>query len=89
MNVRPWKSTAYELLAAYALAPNSLNLSVNYEVVEGETKVLHGLTVKVSSTIEYNFTSNFVGYTGYQFDLNDETGYKSDDKWTLGARYYL
>ncbi|CDU13066.1 outer membrane protein N [Vibrio coralliirubri] len=85
------ESNAYELLAAYALA-NSLNLSVNYEVVEGE--VLKGGTTttareELALQAEYNFTSNFVGYTGYQFDLNDETGYKSDDKWTLGARYYL
>ncbi|WP_454441079.1 porin [Vibrio bathopelagicus] len=91
MNVGLEESTAYELLAAYALA-NSLNLSVNYEVVEGEaTKGAATQTDREELALqaEYNFTSNFVGYTGYQFDLNDETGYKSDDKWTLGARYYL
>ena len=38
---------------------------------------------------EYNFTSKFVGYAGYQFDLNNEEGHTQDDKWALGARYYL
>jgi predicted porin len=85
------ESTAYELLAAYGLS-NSLNLSVNYEVVEGElTKGATTETAREELALqaEYNFTSNIVGYTAYQFDLNSESGYKSDDKWTIGARYYL
>jgi predicted porin len=91
MNVGLEESDAYELLAAYALA-NSLNLSVNYEVVEGEaTKGAATQTDREELALqaEYNFTSNVVGYTGYQFDLNDADNRKTDDKWTIGARFYL
>mgnify|MGYP006235928385 FL=1 len=91
MNVGLEESTAYELLAAYALA-NSLNLSINYEVVEGEaTKGAATQTDREELALqaEYNFTNNVVGYTGYQFDLNDSNNRKTDDMWTIGARYYL
>lgn len=83
------ETTAVELLAAYALS-NSLNLSVNYEAVEDEK-----LNATVFSTTavqaEYNFTSQFVGFAGYQFDLQGSGIYKdkADDQWLLGARYYL
>lgn len=83
------ETTAVELLAAYALS-NSLNLSVNYEAVEDEK-----LNATVFSTTavqaEYNFTSQFVGFAGYQFDLQGSGVYKdkADDQWLLGARYYL
>ncbi|UTT86758.1 porin [Vibrio pelagius] len=85
------ESTAYELLAAYGLS-NSLNLSVNYEVVEGElTKGAATETAREELALqaEYNFTSNVVGYVAYQFDLNSESAHTSDDAWTIGARYYL
>ena len=91
MNAGLEESTAYELLAAYGLS-NSLNLSVNYETVEGEaTKGAATETSREELALqaEYNFTKNIVGYTAYQFDLKSETGYESDDKWTIGARYYL
>ncbi|WP_295895290.1 porin [uncultured Vibrio sp.] len=85
------ESNGYEAIAAYALA-NSLNFSVNYEMVEGE--VFKGASTstereEMAFQVEYNFASNIVGYTGYQFDLKSEDGYKSDDKWTIGARFYL
>ena len=85
------ESDAYEALLAYAL-PSSLNLSINYEMVEG--KVNSGDKTKTAREemavqAEYNFTSKFVGYAGYQFDLNNEEGHTQDDKWALGARYYL
>ncbi|MCQ6508138.1 porin, partial [Vibrio parahaemolyticus] len=38
---------------------------------------------------EYNFTPKFVVYSGYQFELNDANDRKTDDKWALGALYYL
>ncbi|MBW3695563.1 porin [Vibrio sp. T187] len=85
------ESTNYELLAAYAL-PNSLNLIMNYEMVEGkENKGDAKATAREELALqaEYNFTAKFVGYTGYQFDLNDADGNETDDKWTLGARYYF
>ncbi len=85
------ESDAYEALLAYAL-PISLNLSINYEMVEG--KVRSGAKTETAREemavqAEYNFTSKFVGYAGYQFDLNDANDRKTDDKWALGARYYL
>ena len=85
------ESDAYEALLAYAL-PSSLNLSINYEMVEG--KVRSGAKTETAREemavqAEYNFTSKFVGYAGYQFDLNDAEGRETDDKWALGARYYL
>ncbi|MGR5260254.1 porin [Vibrio astriarenae] len=85
---------AYELLAAYAL-PNSLNFSINYETVEnkynGDTKETE--REELALQVEYNFASNIVGYTGYQFDLNDDKSgqysSKTNDQWTIGARFYL
>ncbi|MCC4783571.1 porin [Vibrio splendidus] len=83
------ESVAVELLASYALS-NSLNLSVNYEAVEDDKK---SETVYSTTALqaEYNFTSQFVGFAGYQFDLQGSGVYKSsaEDKWLLGARYYL
>jgi predicted porin len=83
------ESTGYEFLASYALA-NSLNLSVNYEAVEDDK---NSETVYSTSALqaEYNFTSQFVGFAGYQFDLQGSGVYKekADDQWLLGARYYL
>lgn len=80
-------SSAYEALVAYAL-DNSLNLSLNYEsVVDNDASK----TVYSTSAIqaEYNFTKKFVGFTGYQFDLGNDYDNKEDNKWMLGARYYL
>ncbi|CAE6929965.1 COG3203 Outer membrane protein (porin) [Vibrio sp. B1REV9] len=84
-------SDVYEALVAYAL-PSSLNLSVNYEKVEGKaTKASSTGTARDQMALqaEYNFTSKFVGFAGYQFDLNDANNRKTDDKWAFGARYYL
>lgn len=83
------ETTAVELLAAYALS-NSLNLSVNYEAVEDE-KLNETVFSTTALQAEYNFTSQFVGFAGYQFDLQGSGIYKAkaDDQWLLGARYYL
>ncbi|MGR5454083.1 porin [Vibrio alfacsensis] len=84
-------SDTYEALVAYAL-PSSLNLSLNYEMVEGKaTKASSTETAREQMAVqaEYNFTSKFVGFAGYQFDLNDANNRKTDDKWAFGARYYL
>lgn len=77
---------AYELIAAYAL-PNSLNLSINYENVESEdsnTKATTTTREEMALQAEYNFTSNVVGFGGYQFDLEGD-----DDRFMIGARVYL
>ncbi|MEZ8018860.1 porin [Vibrio splendidus] len=83
------ETTAVELLAAYALS-NSLNLSVNYEAVEDD-KLSDTVFATTALQAEYNFTSQFVGFAGYQFDLQGSGVYKdkADDQWLLGARYYL
>ncbi|MEZ8284153.1 porin [Vibrio splendidus] len=83
------ETTAVELLAAYALS-NSLNLSVNYEAVEDD-KLSDTVFATTALQAEYNFTSQFVGFAGYQFDLQGSGMYKdkADDQWLLGARYYL
>lgn len=83
------ESTAIELLASYALS-NSLNLSVNYEAVEDD-KLSDTVFATTALQAEYNFTSQFVGFAGYQFDLQGSGVYKekADDQWLLGARYYL
>ncbi len=82
-------SCSYELLASYALS-NSLNLSVNYEAVEDD-KMSETVFATTALQAEYNFTSQFVGFAGYQFDLQGSGVYKekADDQWLLGARYYL
>ncbi|MGC9491482.1 porin [Vibrio genomosp. F10] len=90
-NVMQEELDSYELIAAYALA-NSLNFSINYETVEAKdtvTNVKDTDREEMALQAEYNFASNIVGYTGYQFDLKSEDGYKSDDKWVIGARFYL
>ncbi|GAL11879.1 outer membrane protein N non-specific porin [Vibrio astriarenae] len=76
---------AYELIAAYALA-NSLNLSINYETVESQDKNASKETDREEMALqaEYNFTSNVVGFGGYQFDLEGD-----DDRFMIGARVYL
>ncbi|CAM4162232.1 porin [Vibrio agarivorans] len=85
---------AYELLAAYAL-PNSLNFSINYETVEVQDKGYSKETEReeLALQVEYNFAPNIVGFTGYQFDLNDDKSgqysSKTNDQWTIGARFYL
>ncbi len=76
------ESTVSEFLVAYAFA-NSLNVSVNYENVE-DTKENNTERSESAIQAEYNFTNKFVGFTGYQFDLEGD-----DNKWMLGARYYL
>ncbi|CAK3129166.1 Porin [Vibrio crassostreae] len=83
------ESVAIELLASYALS-NSLNLSINYEAVEDE-KLNETVYSTTALQAEYNFTSQFVGFAGYQFDLQGSGLYKNDadDQWLLGARYYL
>ncbi|WP_299692201.1 porin [uncultured Vibrio sp.] len=83
------ESTGYEALVSYALA-NSLNLSINYEAVADE-KLNETVYSTTALQAEYNFTPQFVGFVGYQFDLQGSGEYKekADDQWLLGARYYL
>lgn len=79
--------SAYEALVAYAL-DNSLNLSLNYEsVVDNDASKTVYSTTAIQA--EYNFTDKFVGFTGYQLDLGNDYNETEDNKWMLGARYYL
>ncbi|MFS1463942.1 hypothetical protein BCT35_15970 [Vibrio lentus] len=90
------ESDAYEAIAAYAL-DNSLNFVLNYEMVEGKEEkgdATRTAREELAMQVEYNFTPKFVGYTGYQFDLNDDKDFSgvkrdTDNKWTIGGRYYL
>ena len=85
------ESTAYEGLVSYAFE-NSLNLIMNYEKVEGkETKTSEKDVTREQLAVqaEYNFTPKFITYTAYQFDLNDKNKRETDNKWLIGARYYL
>ncbi|MFI3276389.1 porin [Vibrio sp.] len=85
------EADSYEVIAAYAL-PSSLNFSINYETVEEKYKTTGAKSTdreELALQVEYNFASNIVGYTGYQFDLNDADGNKTDDAWVIGARFYL
>ncbi|MDG3086333.1 porin [Vibrio hannami] len=81
------ESTATEFVVAYAFS-NSLNLSANYERVEDD-KLNDTIRKESAIQAEYKFTPKFVGFSGYQFDLNDKKGRKKDDMWKLGVRYYL
>ncbi|GAD78469.1 porin [Vibrio ezurae] len=84
-------SNGIEFIAAYAFA-NSLNLSINYEAVESNDKKVVDGTVysQMAFQAEYNFTPTFVGFAGYQVDLgSDIDGYKENDMWNIGVRYYL
>jgi len=87
MNLGLEESVAIEGLLAYAL-PNSLNLSVNYESVEDD-KNNNTIFSQMALQAEYNFTSSFVGFGGYQFDLGNDIDEPEDDKWIIGMRYYL
>ncbi|QUJ67838.1 porin [Photobacterium sp. GJ3] len=87
MNQGLEESVAIEALLAYAL-PNSLNLSVNYESVEDD-KNNNTIFSQSALQAEYNFTSSFVGFAGYQFDLGNDINVPEDDKWIFGMRYYL
>lgn len=87
------KLTSQEALLAYAFE-NSLNLSVNYEMqkTDGSSYDVDYATSAIQA--EYNFTKQFVGFAGYEFELDNNVA-KSDasklegNHWMIGARYYL
>lgn len=87
-----YESEQYEALFAYALG-NGLNLSVNYEAVDG--KATSGASDKTQFSqsaiqAEYSVTPKLVTFAGYQFDLgDDDPTTEDDDKWTIGVRYFL
>lgn len=80
-------SSQYEGLLAYGLG-NGLTLSVNYEAVEDDNT---DKTQYSESAIqaEYKLTPKLTGFAAFQFDLGNDLGVAEDDKWTIGARYYL
>ncbi|NOI79374.1 porin [Vibrio tubiashii] len=76
-----------EFLLAYGMS-NGLNISVNYENVEDD--VLKTLYSQTAFQAEYSITPSFVTFAAYQVDLGDDDNTtKDDDKWTIGARYFL
>ncbi|WP_428774139.1 porin [Vibrio sp.] len=81
------KSKQLEALIAFGLG-NGLNLSVNYESEKDDDA---DMMMREESALqaEYNFSPKFRGFAGYQFDLNDDGGREKDDKWIVGARYFL
>jgi len=87
-----YESDQYEALFAYGLG-NGLNLSVNYEAVDGKATSASSSQTQFSQSAlqaEYNFTPKLVGFAGYQIDLgDDDPATEDDDKWTIGARYFL
>ncbi|RJX70985.1 porin [Vibrio sinensis] len=80
-------SSQYEGLLAYGLG-NGLTLSVNYEAVEDDNT---DKTQYSQSAIqaEYQLAPKLTGFAAFQFDLGNDIGDPEDDKWTIGARYYL
>ncbi|KOO13877.1 hypothetical protein AKJ18_16525 [Vibrio xuii] len=87
-----YESEQSEALLAYGLG-NGLNLSVNYENVEAKALSSSSKQTQYSQSAlqaEYNFTPKLVGFAGYQIDLgDDDPATEDDDKWTIGARYFL
>ncbi|USD65596.1 porin [Vibrio sp. SCSIO 43136] len=76
-----------EALVAYGFE-NNLTISANFEEQKDDTaKELKYKTAALQS--EYKFTSQFVGFAGYQFNLGDKARDGKDNKWNLGVRYYL
>ncbi|MCG7489313.1 porin [Vibrio sp. Of14-4] len=77
-----------EGLLAYGM-DNGLNISVNYESVENDTtsKTLFSTS---ALQLEYTVAPSFVTFAGYEVDLgDDDDATKDDDKWIVGARYFL
>ncbi|NOH78281.1 porin [Vibrio sp. RE86] len=87
-----YESDQYEALLAYGLG-NGLNVSVNYEAVDGKATSASSSQTQFSQSAiqaEYNFTPKLVGFAGYQIDLgDDDPATEDDDKWTFGARYFF
>lgn len=87
-----YESDQYEALLAYGLG-NGLNVSVNYEAVDGKATSASSEQTQFSQSAiqaEYNFTPKLVGFAGYQIDLgDDDPSTEDDDKWTFGARYFF
>ncbi|MBU2899200.1 porin [Vibrio hepatarius] len=82
------ESVQLEGLLAYGM-DNGLNVSVNYEAVDNDKT---NKTLYSTSAIQFEYTvvPNFVTFAGYEIDLGDDDDTtKDDDKWLIGARYYL
>lgn len=77
-----------EGLLAFGMT-NGINLSVNYEAVEND-KTNFTLYSQTAIQAEYSITANLVTFAGYEIDLgDDDPTTKDDDKWIVGARYFL
>ncbi|MEZ8099224.1 porin [Vibrio bivalvicida] len=81
-------SIQLEGLLAFGLE-NGLNFSVNYEAVEDDkTNKTQYSTSALQA--EYTITPSLVTFAGYEVDLgDDDPATKDDDKWIIGARYFL
>ncbi|MBM7037094.1 porin [Vibrio ulleungensis] len=81
------ESIAYEVLLAYGLG-NGWNFIWN---LENLTEDVNDKTTAINETaiqVEYFVTPNFATYAGYQVDLGDDESV-DDDKYLIGARYFL
>jgi len=80
------KTRQVEGLLAYGV--NDWNFIVNYESVDNhsESKTIYS---HAALQTEYAFTPSFLGFAGYQFDLNNDYGTPDNDMWALGGRYYF
>ncbi|CAM3752260.1 porin [Vibrio aquimaris] len=77
-----------EGLLAYGM-DNGLNVSVNYEAVEND-KTSKTIFSQSAIQFEYTVAPSLVTFAGYQMDLgDDDDDTKDDDKWIVGARYFL
>ncbi|WP_394244295.1 porin [Vibrio astriarenae] len=81
-----YESQQYEAIIAYGLTTGTV-FSVNYEFVEGKVAPGASKTTDFEQSaiqVEHAFTQRFVGFAGYQFDIEDD-----DDKWSIGGRFFL
>jgi predicted porin len=78
------ESTAYEVLIAYEFG-NNWNLIWNLENLTQDGGLEIEAINETALQVEYFVTPQFATYGGYEFDLSDV----ENDKYIIGARYYL
>ncbi|PQJ49612.1 hypothetical protein BTN99_02220 [Vibrio campbellii] len=72
-------------LLAYGL-DNGLNFILYYENVDRDDNVLDPNRDVLAPQVEYSVTSKLKTFAGFRTHMGDD---KSDDEWSLGARYYF
>ncbi|WP_114786141.1 porin [Vibrio tetraodonis] len=82
------ESVQLEGLLAYGM-DNGLNVSVNYEAVDDDKNNKTQFSTSAIQ-LEYTVTPNLITFAGYEIDLGDDDATtEDDDKWLIGARYFL